>query len=247
MTTDILLDINQKDFKYAESYTDKVFYSAEYGQHQIGSDTAQHLDVIIPSGYSVNLLMDEIFIKAPYIPSITALTVRFLRKSGSSYSTIQVNGNNSTQLFYTNAAGEIQSVNGCTLLGIDIDGLLKLKYCSDTENFEILSANDCDFELGVADKQAAELMMVCAPGKNYRYPVSGVGTKKYIGSIIDRTNVAGTILNELGDDGQGVRDVVYESDTQKMKVMTDEYNNKETVEIVDTSTLDVSSFEVKEG
>ena len=89
--------------------------------------------------------------------------------------------------------------------------------------------------------------MVCAPGKNYRYPVSGVGTKKYLGSIIDRTNVAGTILNELGDDGQGVRDVVYESDTQKMKVMTDEYNNKETVEIVDTSTLDVSAFEVKEG
>ena len=80
MTTDILLDINQKDFKYAESYTDKVFYSAEYGQHQIGSDTAKHLDVIIPSGYSVNLLRDEIFIKAPYIPSITALTVRFLRK-----------------------------------------------------------------------------------------------------------------------------------------------------------------------
>ncbi len=251
MTTDILLDVNQKDFLYGESYSDKVFYTAEYGMHQLDEeDTTPYLDIIIPSGYSVNPVSDDVYVKVPYIPSTTPLNIRFLRHVKSTYTIIQVDGEDSHQGFIFSYDGQIRNAVGCVLYGLDVDGLLRLRFSNDineTGGFEIYKADQCDFMLGPADRQCAELMMVCGPGKNYRYPISGVGTPKYMGSIIDRTSVAQTILDELGGDSQGVKDVFYESDTEKLRVNTDEYNNTQSIDEVDKSELDMSAFKPEDG
>ena len=99
MTTDILLDINQKDFLYDESNQTRTFFTAEYGAHQVGSDVGSYLDVIIPSGYSVTPATKDVYVKVPYIPYNTPVSIRFLRYSGSSYSIITVFGESSLPLY----------------------------------------------------------------------------------------------------------------------------------------------------
>jgi len=246
MTTDILLDVRQKDFLYDESSASKTFFTAEYGAHQIGEDTNSYLDIIVPSGYTITPASQDVYIKAPYIPVTTPISVRFLKQSGDTYSIISVFSASSLPLYVYNYDGEKEALCGCKLLAMDIDGLLRLHCVSAQDGCEVFLANDGDFQLGVSDKDIVELMMECAPGKNYRYPINGVGVARFLGSIIDRTTAATDILRELGDDKQSVREVYYDQETQKMKVITDEYNNKQKVEPVDTSTLDVSAFEEDE-
>ena len=65
MTTDILLDINQKDFLYADDNASRTFFTAEYGKHQIGEDEGSYLDVIIPEGYSISPERLDTYVKIP--------------------------------------------------------------------------------------------------------------------------------------------------------------------------------------
>lgn len=246
MTTDILLDVSQKDFLYDESSASQTFFTAEYGAHQIGEDTNSYLDVVVPNGYTITPASQDVFIKAPYIPVLTPITVRFLKQSGTSYSIIKVFGQDSLQLYFYNQNGEKESLYGCKLMAMNIDGLVRLHCVSAQDGCEVFLATNGDFQLGNADKNSVDMMMECAPGKNYRYPMNGVGVARFLGSIIDRTPAAPDILRELGDDKQSVREVYYDQDTQKMRVITDEYNNKQKIDPVDTSTLDVSEFEEDE-
>jgi hypothetical protein len=242
MTTDILLDINQKDFLYDESNQTRTFFTAEYGAHQVGSDVGSYLDVIIPSGYSVTPATKDVYVKVPYIPYNTPVSIRFLRYSGSSYSIITVFGESSLPL-YTYINGTRTQINACQLLGMDIDGLVRFHCISAEDGCDVFQACDGDFRLGDADRQAVELLTECAPGKNYRYPITGIGAQSFINSIIDRTKAAQLIQQELEGDGQTVRSVRYDENAQKLRIATDNYTVYEKVEEVDTDTLDKTAFE----
>jgi len=242
MVTDILLDINQKDFLYANDNASRTFYTAEYGQHQIGEDTGSYLDVIIPEGYAITPTRLDVYVKMPYIPLLTPVSVRFLQKYGSEFNIITVYGQNSLPVYrYKN--GERTAINACELLGLDTDGLLRLHCISAEEGCDVFQASDSDFMVGDADKQAAELMMLCFPGKNYRYPTIGVGGARFLGSIIERTTAADDILREMGDDQQNVKSVYYDQRYQNLKITTDELENYQKIEKIDVSQLDMTAFQ----
>jgi len=242
MTADILLNVNQKDFLFDESNSTRTFFASEYGAHQIGEDENSYLDVVIPSNYVVAPEAQDIFIKAPYIPVATPIYIRFLRKRNDDFTIIKVFEENSLPVCVFNQAGEMSYLNGCSIMGIDVDGLLRLHCDGENSVCEVYKASDCDFNFGNADRQAVELMMECAPGKNYRYPITGVAGSRFMGSIIDRTSAAEDILRELGDDRQTVKDVYYDDNTQRLRISTDEYNNRQKVEVVDISELDTNVF-----
>ncbi len=242
MTTDILLDINQKDFLYADDNASRTFFTAEYGAHQIGEDTGSYFDVIIPEGYSITPSRLDVYVKAPYIPINGAFSVRFLQKYGSDYNIIQVYGQDSLTA-YRHTDGEKSALKLCELLGMDINGLLRIHCVSADDGCEIYQASDCDFMVGDSDKQMAELMMLCFPGKNYRYPIVGVGASRFLGTIVERTTAAEDILREMGDDSQAVKSVYYEQDLQKLRITTDESDNHQKIDKVDVSELDLTAFE----
>lgn len=242
MTTDILMDINQKDFLYADDNASRTFFAAEYGAHQVGEDTGSYFDVIIPQGYSVTPSRLDVYVKAPYIPVNGAFSVRFLQKYGSEYNIIQVFGQDSL-VAYRHTDGIRSALKACELLGIDIDGLLRIHCVSADEGCEFYQASDCDFMVGDSDRQAAELMMECFPGKNYRYPTVGIGGSRFLGTIIERTSAADDILREMGDDSQNVRSVYYDPDLQKLSISTDESGNRQNIEKADINELDITAFE----
>lgn len=244
MTTDILIDINQKDVMLQDPTKTKTFFTGEYGMHQFGEDTAMYLDIIIPSTYNISPERDDIYARVPYIPAYIPISVRFLRLTGSTYSIIRVFATESFQL-YSYKGGDRELVYGSKLIGININGLVRLRCVSASDGCDVFSC-DTDFEYGNADKQSVELMMKCSPGKNYRYPVSGIGAQRFIGSIIDRTSAANDMIRELEDDGQSVRDAYYDSDTQRMRVTTDECNNVQKITEIDKSKIDTSDFNYTE-
>jgi hypothetical protein len=242
MTSDILLDINQKDFLYADDIASRTFFSAEYGKHQIGGDTGSYLDVIIPEGYYITPSRLDVYVKVPYIPVNGLFSVRFLQKHGSDYDIIQVYGQDSL-LASRYVDGEKTALFACQLLAIDIDGLLRIHCISAEEGCVMFQASDSDFSVGDADRQIAELMMLCFPGKNYRYPTVGVGAARFLGTIIERTTAADDILREMDGDSQGVRSVYYDPDLQKLRISTDEYSSRQKIEKVDVDGLDLTAFE----
>lgn len=242
MTTDILLDINQKDFLYADDNASRTFFTAEYGKHQIGEDEGSYLDIIVPEGYSVTPTRLDTYIKTQYIPVLSPVSVRFLRKRGSNYEIITVWGQESLPV-YRYKDGERTAANACELLGMNIDGMLRIHCVSADDGCDVFQASDGDFMVGEASRQIAELMMLCFPGKNYRYPTIGVGAARFLGTIIDRTSAADDILREMEDDGQGVREVYYDPDLQKLRISTDEYSSNQKIEKVDITELDLTAFE----
>ena len=242
MVTDILLDINKKDFLYADDNAARTFFTAEYGQHQVGEDTGSYLDVIIPEGYSIIPTKLDVYVKVPYIPVNTPVSVRFLQKYGSNYNVITVYGQSSLPVYYYNN-GERTAMNACQMLGLDADGMLRIHCVSEEDGCDVFQASGSDFMVGDADRQAAELMMLCFPGKNYRYPSVGVGGARFIGSIIERTSAADDILREMGDDQQSVKSVYYDQKYQNLKITTDQLENFQKIEDIDISQLDLTAFQ----
>ncbi len=242
MTTDILVNTSQKDLIGDNSKSGRTFFVAEYGMHRIGSDQTSYLDVIIPAKYSVSPGTEDVYVKAPYIPVAGPLNVRFLSLSGTTYTIIQVFGENSLPMSVASADGTLSYMNACSIMGIDIDGYLRLSCNSDDHVCEVYKAGDSDLNIGNSDRQCVEMMMQCGPGKNYRYPITGIDAPRFIGSIIDRTTAAEDILRELEDDRHTTKDVTYNDETKRMRVETDEYNNIQEIEQIDTSTLDMEAF-----
>jgi len=214
MIYDIKIDIGKRDCEYEEHLTDHEFHSVKWGSD---NHTCQVL--------LERFVSDPIYLYIPYKACTESLNL--VQAVGDSLSISR------PCLGYIN--GELVELTPAKLMLINPNGYYAFIPVDNV--YHVYTAANTDFLITNTSVQAAKLMCLCAPGKNYRYPTTGVGLSKYLNSIIERTDIGAQLLKELSDDGIFLDSADYNTETYDLQLGLANSDNHEDIMEFDTSLL----------
>lgn len=163
---------------------------------------------------------DGFFFMIPYTPKYKELQIRVRRVFDDGSFEYVYNTKNGSEWFTVQAGmygGERKNVYASQLLTISESyfyGML------DGDVLQLYSAAQSDFNIVPADRQNANCLLACSPSNNYRYPLSGVGIVRWVGSsTMNSGELAEVLKREFEEDGVVVRNAAYNYDTQQMETL----------------------------
>ena len=115
-------------------------------------------------------------------------------------------------------------IPACMLPYIDIDGEFVIKMVQNYKS-EILdkayiySSKSTDISINYSDDQASQLLTLCAPGKSYRYPTTGVGITKYLNCIVAHSDLHKVLEAQFDADKKPIQDADFDNETCKLDVL----------------------------
>lgn len=159
--------------------------------------------------------------KSDYYPLAANFLIRLVTKFDDEYVKIEQENCAFPVLSAAYMGKSTDRIFASELFFIDSEGYYMAEMFFDNEKNKsyIYSAGNIDFNIGISDEQAAQLLSLCAPGKYYRYPISGIDITKYVNTIVKYTDFAERISNEFGDDNIDAQSVDFDSDTGKIDVL----------------------------
>lgn len=132
----------------------------------------------------------------------------------------------------------------CQLPCIDIDGefLVKIVLSDIDEGLDrayIYSSKTTDIEIGYSDDQAGRLLAICAPGKSYRYPTTGVGITSYLNSVVEHSDLAESMERQFAADGKIIQNASFDSTSGSFSMRFNGEKAREDEGLTDKSLLDI--------
>lgn len=230
MAKDLLLNIDVGDIQLENGLSaDNLCFTSKWGNILDGdNDGVLYLNIIIPSMYQNSLRYDEnnIFecnFKATYCPDTRYFLIRFLIDNNGIYQNLDSSiipiPNILSVKAYKNGSCELTDIGACQLPIININGEFKI-VTRKTDNIiaELYSMSSSDIDFGNSSDQSAKLLSLCAPGKNYRYPLSGVGITDYINSVIVNSDLAEKLAKEFENNNTPISSAEFDPDTGDLKI-----------------------------
>ena len=255
---DILVNVSSGDLLFSTgNISSHMFFNIIWGS-LFGNDSANILyaNVIIPSRKLSKLVADDqgrclLYAKATYHPYNIPFVVRLVLNNNGSYEKIQQA--NCAFPVESNAyfPGDSQTrINASELPFVNIDGdyLFKLEFGSNNVNKSyVYTANNTDLFIGGSDLQSSQLLSICEPGKYYRYPISGIGATRYIGSVVSHTELGDKIIEQFKSNGISVQDADFNARTGELQVIFfNEEVEEETMALQNISELDVADIDISD-
>ena len=115
-------------------------------------------------------------------------------------------------------------ISACMLPYIDIDGEFVIRMVQNYKS-EILdkayiySSKSTDISVNYSDDQASQLLTLCAPGKSYRYPTTGVGITKYLHCIVSHSDLHKVLEAQFDADNRPIQNADFDNETCKLDVL----------------------------
>ena len=230
MAKDLLLNIDVGDIQLEKGLSaDNLCFTSKWGNILDGdNDGVLYLNIIIPSMYQNSLRYDEndIFecnFKATYCPDTRYFFIRFLIDNNGIYQNLDSSiipiPNILSVKTYKNGSCELTDIGACQLPIININGEFKI-VTRKTNNIiaELYSMSSSDIDFGNSSDQSAKLLSLCAPGKNYRFPLSGVGITDYINSVVANSDLAEKLAKEFENNNTPISSAEFDPDTGDLKI-----------------------------
>lgn len=251
-----MVDLTERDLLLADStnYSSEPIFSVLWGNIFDEDEAFGDLicNILIPEGYwSMIKYVDNEFIcyfNSPYVPNTRNFRVRLVGFKDGQYSLFRsIRGDFGLPAFsYVNGRNIAAPISASYLPMVDINGYYKTRFIQNslTEELDkvyIYSAQATDLSIGFSDNQASQLLTLCAPGKSYRYPTTGVGIVRYLNQVIEHTDLQETLQSQFEADKKSIKSAQFDTDTGKLSVIaTPEQEIKETPLSIDL--LDVDFF-----
>lgn len=225
MAKDILLNIDIGDIQLNEKLDeDAICYDSFWSE----SNSVLFLNIIIPSKNQNLLKYDdsgffECTFKASYCPDTRYFRIKFLIDNNGTYGELDQSITPIPSVLsakvYKNGSYELTDISACQLPIININGEFKL-LVRNTDNItaELYSAISTDINFGISSDQSAKLLSICAPGKNYRYPLAGVSITDYINSVIVNSDLAEKLMREFENNNTTIASAEFDPETGNLNV-----------------------------
>ena len=254
MVRDILIDIDSNDIQISENIDkNSLIFDTIWGDLFDGDrdDNIVYLNVIVPSNYIQYLNYDtdgkfQCNIKADYYPNVSNFYVRFVTCVNNVYNKVdnkQLPDLSQAKAYNYGLSSLIDLVPSQLIL-INDDGYYTLLFRKEVvyniPNVEIYSMSEDDLTLGSSDDQSAKLLAVCASGKNYRYPTTGVGITDYINCVIENSNLNKALIDEFEKNMTPVKDAEFDSATGMLNVSQSSELEQDFATTIDKDELDMS-------
>lgn len=208
MRTDILVSSTTKDVKFVNStsFSHCTFtWDSEDESNIYGS-------LVFPS-YTSDSKVKENGVTAtiPYKPVDKAFRLS-IRQENSSTPMVSKAAVTSTLL-------DNKTINACQLPMVD--GEFVYHFVPSNNGVAIYSGRELDLDTGDANDQNRYMMLLCAPGNNYRYPLTGVDVLSWINTHRITSAMAETLQTQFTADGTPVINASLDAEAQ---VLTLELN-----------------------
>lgn len=191
MIYDIKIDLENKDVKFDNHYNEHIYQEGVWNNEILNISTPEF-----------NLSKTPLYVYAPY-------------QGVSQTLNLKINSN-----LYDKCYGFINNketvLTPAKLMLVNTDGYYAI--IQKNTKIYIYSAARIDFLIENSVQQSAKLLCLCAPGKSYRYPLSGINLEKYLGSIIERTNIGQKLIEELEDDGISIDNAEYDISSNNLSL-----------------------------
>ncbi len=252
---DILINIGSGDFTLAQDGRKTLNYHEIIWGALFPDDDNETLyaNIYIPPYELDNIKPEDgrikVYFHTDYKPVSDLLYIRFVTKSEPNYDYAKIDQSEydfpveSLALFPSSNrelyASELFSINS------DGDYVAELVFGEIENRAYIYSAGNVDFEIGISDEQTAQLLSLCAPGKYYRYPLSGVDITKYVNTVIGNTDFSERINEEFRRDNIDAQSVDFDSLTGAINVQfMHEQSDGDGSAVIDVSNLDTNVIDV---
>lgn len=186
---------------------------------------------------------------AAYMPDTRNFRIRILGlREGKCYVFSRIRGEFGLPVnSYVLSKNIAAPIPACMLPYIDIDGefIVKMVQNSKTEVLDkayIYSAKSTDISVNYSDDQASQLLSLCAPGKSYRYPTTGVGISKYLNCVVDHSNLFKVLEEQFNADYKPIQEADFDNETCKLDVLCSPEDEVEDADLEDPNNLNVAFF-----
>lgn len=207
MVKDILINIEASDVQLIDrANTATIYYETKWGKiFNTDDESRLYLNVIV----SYNQLSLFVFdtdgafscnVKSSYYPEDKEFYIRFIVEQNGEYKSFKSASipNTIKAKSYVDDFYNLSPISACQLLNVNENGNYKIMIRNrDLLSAIIYSSESNDLLYGSSDDQSAKLLSLCAPGNNYRFPISGVDITSYINTVIDNTNLGKRMIDEF--------------------------------------------------
>lgn len=238
MAKDIIIDDKERDVLFMDVTDSKtVVYDTQWGRMLIEDADEDVLNVLVPIQYrkKVKFSDGELIVKLniPYRPVMKPFRVRFFSYIGDEL--VRLDRANEPQGEYevlceSDDVNIPETPNASQLPLINVDGYFTLRLADGSDKAYIYSGKESDLEIDNSDNQSAKILMLCAPGKLYRYPITGISIYDYLNGVIAHSDIAEKIKEQFDGEERNVIEAYFDSVTGHMDLtaspeITDEDEN----------------------
>lgn len=219
MVRDIIIDMKERDLLTEDKSNASIpIFDSLWGNI---FDEDKELDIlicniIIPEAYWSMVKYEDgemtCRFKSAYIPNTSNFRIRLVGlRSGKYYVFSNIRGEFGLPVnSYVLSKNIAAPISASMLPFIDIDGefLVRLVQNSKSEVLDkayIYSAKSTDISINYSDDQASQLLTLCAPGKSYRYPTTGVGITKYLNCVVAHSDLQKVLEAQFNGDKKPIQ------------------------------------------
>lgn len=256
MVRDLILDMAEHDLLFEnKSNMSMLTFDSVWGNIFDEDESANVLlcNILIPQMYwgIVDFLNNEltIYFRANYFPSTLPFNIRLIAMSDAGYALFpNINGRfgitANSFAFNRNIA---TSISASMLPFVNIDGEYAVRIIQNNSNVlgnraYIYSAKQSDIMIGFSDSQASQLLSLCAPGKYYRYPTTGVGITKYLNSVIEHTDLIDVFESQFESEHKSLRNAEFDSESGELEVLANPEREKSDENLESVENLSAGLF-----
>lgn len=258
MVRDLILDMKERDLSMEDKTNAAVpIFDSLWGNLFDEDEEIDALicNIIIPEAYwhIVKYENEEMTccFTSNYIPNTNHFRIRLVALHDGQYSLFSnIRGNfgipvNSYALSKNIAA----PIAACMLPYIDIDGdfMVRMVQNSKSEILDkayIYSSKRTDISINYSDDQASQLLTLCAPGKSYRYPTTGVGITRYLNCVVAHSDLQKVLETQFDMDNKSIQDAYFDNETCKLDVLFSPEKEEEDKGLEDLENLNTTFFDM---
>lgn len=250
MVRDLILDMEERDLLTEDkSNAAEPVFDSLWG-NLFDEDEAIDIlicNIIIPEAYwdIAKLQNNEMTCRftSVYVPNTNNFRVRLVGLKNGEYRVFDSirGGFGIPANSYALSKNIATPIQACMLPYIDIDGefLVKIVQSSQSDILDkayIYSSKSTDIRINHSDDQAAQLLSLCAPGKNYRYPTTGVGISGYLNCVVAHSDLHKVLEAQFDSDKKPIQDAYFDNETCGLDVI---FNPEQEIPDVDLESLDM--------
>lgn len=258
MAKDILVDTNKGDFLLPE-WDKKIQYWEVIWGKLFDTDQEFYMNIIVPDNQRSTVRYDKnnrfvCYVHADYCAEALHFVVRFVVRKDTDGSLLDFYSINqsvpfpSKGMYRQDFMSTPQLIYASQLQMIENGGYFQVEF----QNYNggnitravFYQAEAVDFQIGEGENQSAQLLARCAPGKYYRFPTTGVDLTKYIGSVVEHTDLSKVLQDEFEYDQKNITEADFNNSNGDLQILFNGANDAEDKNLDDPSTLDIELFRV---
>ena len=256
MAKDVLLNVRSGDALFDDGAR-RIDYLEVVCGRVFSTDNDFYLNIVVPRNRLNQIKFEDdvlnLYVHIPYTADCQIFNVRLITIGGDSqYHELSLSYHEICREYPVYWSKNIESepvrvaMSELPLINIDGNFLVSIRNNKDElyRAAYIYSAYRSDFMIGTADEQSAQLLSICAPGKHYRYPTSGVDVTNYINSIVANTDFAKKLSEEFEKDSKTISDAIFDSDNGNLDLVFSSANEAEDTGLESIDDLDMSVFDL---